>query len=156
MKILFLDIDGVLNRYAFLGAPSTISLLEHELCQRLNKILMFTDARLVISSTWRYLIINGHYDILGFAHMLKTHGVTEAKVIGHTGEDSVNRGRQIRNYMRGNPALFDKYVILDDDDDGMSYHGANYIKIDGREGLQDRHVDKAIALLGSNSDEQKN
>lgn len=151
-KILFLDIDGVLNRYAFLGAPSTINMIEPELAGRLNKILLFTDAKLVISSTWRYLIINGHYDVHGFAHMLKTHGVTEAKVLDHTGEDHVNRGRQIRNWLRANIPGPDKYCILDDDDEGMDYHGDKFIKIDAREGLQDRHVDLAIKLLSTNGE----
>jgi hypothetical protein len=147
-KILFLDIDGVLNRYAYLGAPSTINMIEPELAGRLNKILLFTNADLVISSTWRYLMINGHYSLHGFAHMLKTHGVTAAKVADHTGEDHVNRGRQIRNWLRANLPYPDRFVILDDDDEGMDFHGEKYIRIDSRQGLQDEHVERAIALLG--------
>lgn len=147
-KVIFLDIDGVLNRYAFLGAPSTINSIEPELAGRLNKILLFTGAKLIISSTWRHLILNGHYDIHGFGHMLRTHGITAANVAGTTADDAVNRGRQIRNWLRAN-IPWPNYVILDDDDEGMSYHEHRFIKIDAREGLQDRHVEKAIEILGT-------
>lgn len=149
MKVIFLDIDGVLNRYAFLGAPSTINMIEPELAARLNKLLMFTDAKLVISSTWRCLVLNGHYSLHGFAHMLKTHGVTVASVVATTGgNDGLNRGRQIRAWLREHLSEVEKYVILDDDDEGMDYHGEKYIRISAMEGLQDEHVERALRLLG--------
>lgn len=51
-KIIFLDIDGVLN-----NAKSDISqlfIIEKDLLQILKKIIAATNASLVLSSTWRY------------------------------------------------------------------------------------------------------
>lgn len=51
-KIIFLDIDGVLN-----NAKSDISdlfVIETDLLQILKKIVDSTDASIVLSSTWRY------------------------------------------------------------------------------------------------------
>ena len=51
-KIIFLDIDGVLN-----NAKSDISelfIIEKELLRILKKVIIVTNAVLVLSSTWRY------------------------------------------------------------------------------------------------------
>lgn len=147
MKVLFLDIDGVLNRLGMVY-PSVVSKpIDSDLASRLNRILLLTDARVVISSTWRHLIHNGHYDLYGFAHMLKTHGI-HADVIGITGpSNGEGRGKQIRNWLRENLTIKD-YVVLDDDDTEMSWHGERYIRVNSTTGLTDANVAEAIKILG--------
>lgn len=149
MKIVFLDMDGVLNTYATFESPTTIGMVNPALAVRLNKLLMFTNARLVISSTWRNVIHNGHYSLYGFAHMLQTHGILSANVIGATGEHMDARGDEIREWLRQQSPRPTNYVILDDDSSGMDFFEDKFIKIDSRQGLQDEHVDRAIAMLGS-------
>ena len=41
----------------------------------LNRILAETEARLVISSSWRYLVHSGAMTLEGFSYMLITHGI---------------------------------------------------------------------------------
>lgn len=58
-RILFLDVDGVLNTIASLTSPKSIVMagwpgpLSRPLLVRLGKILQATRARVVLSSTWR-------------------------------------------------------------------------------------------------------
>ena len=55
MRVLFLDIDGVLNRTAYRAASSTglRSWIEPELAANLNAVLSTTGASIVLSSDWR-------------------------------------------------------------------------------------------------------
>lgn len=79
MKILFLDIDGVVNHQEFYerrANDETIKSLPYPLCEfdplvvnRINYILDETNSKLVISSSWRF---NEHlqniFDNVGFKH----------------------------------------------------------------------------------------
>ena len=52
VNIIFLDVDGVLNTaFSILGGPSVI--LDPNAVQNLNKILLVTDTRIVLSTMWR-------------------------------------------------------------------------------------------------------
>ena len=52
MKIIFLDIDGVLNNYNTLGEGAN---WEPDLVKILNRIIKETKAKIVLSSTWRQI-----------------------------------------------------------------------------------------------------
>ena len=55
MPVLFLDVDGVLNRTGFRPMTSVglRSWIEPELAAHLNHVCMATGAALVLSSSWR-------------------------------------------------------------------------------------------------------
>lgn len=72
--ILFLDIDGVLNNGRFNAAAQSTT-LKPSCVKRLNAVLGETNAAIVLSSAWRYLIINGAMKHRGFEMMLRTHGL---------------------------------------------------------------------------------
>lgn len=52
MRVLFLDVDGVLNRLSTIAALGCTG-LEPDCLRLLRRILDATDARVVLSSTWR-------------------------------------------------------------------------------------------------------
>lgn len=74
IQLLYLDIDGVLNRHerhsnGYSGMhPYPVGLLN----QMLEDL---PDVQLVISSAWRYQVISGHMTMKGFECMLLTHGL---------------------------------------------------------------------------------
>lgn len=55
MRVLFLDIDGVLNRTGYRPRESLglRSWIEPELAQRLSALIVATSAEIVLSSDWR-------------------------------------------------------------------------------------------------------
>src|SRR5260370_6892656 len=55
MKIIFLDVDGVLNHSGTEGWKTTKDafVLDDECLKQLSRILISTDAKIVLSSTWR-------------------------------------------------------------------------------------------------------
>lgn len=143
-KLIFLDIDGVLNNYKCLLAGRSI---DHKCVAHLNWLLGESSAKLVISSTWRRLIDNGHMDCRGFAYMLRTHGLAGADVVGWTRQSrsEETRGHEIRDWRREHKHA-GKYVCLDDDDD-ISYLGLTLVQTNGAIGLTRGDAERALELL---------
>lgn len=87
MRLLFIDIDGVLNtHWTFENGYCGI---RPELADRLNTILKeVPDLQIVISSSWRYMILKGAMTLEGFTHLLSVCGISAwGRVHGHTEED---------------------------------------------------------------------
>lgn len=89
MKLLFLDIDGVLNGHKqFANGYTTI---EPHGREHLNIILeKCPEVQLVISSAWRYHVHNGSMTLRGLEEMLLTHGLNvRGRIHGITDPDPV-------------------------------------------------------------------
>lgn len=140
MKILVLDIDGVLNRL------NGKLLFEPECVQHLNQILSVTEAKIVVSSSWRYLLFDTDDEEKamthrGFAFMLRTHGIMGVEIIGHLLSEEwhdaeVTRGQLTRHWLREHRSLnIERYVCLDDTDDGFTSESLPFVQTDGNKGL---------------------
>jgi len=128
MKVLVCDIDGVLNDHTFNVRANSTS-IKSSCVDNLNKILTETDVQIVISSAWRYMILNEAMTLKGFEYLLRTHGVyAENRLIGCTREDrllfgspgsDLERGIEIQNWLEEHPEVT-KYIVIDDLDLGIS------------------------------------
>jgi hypothetical protein len=54
MRVIFLDIDGVLNCKSTQYPRKLLYIIDPSLLVRLKQLLTLTDANVVLSSTWRY------------------------------------------------------------------------------------------------------
>ncbi len=88
MKLLFLDIDGVLNTHEPLDPEVLCGRFHPDKVSLLNWVLRETGAKLVISSAWRYLIHRGEMNLQGFEWLLRSHGVMQGRLHGITRKDS--------------------------------------------------------------------
>jgi hypothetical protein len=141
-KIVFLDIDGVLND----GYPSEPFILP--LCAKhFNRLLQETGAKVVISSSWRIWVHGGHMTERGFQGLLRTHGIA-CQVVGVTPADGKVRGRgkQIAAWLAENGPV-QGYVVLDDSAYDLREHGHPLVQTDGTKGLSEQDVVRAIELL---------
>ena len=146
MKVVFLDIDGVLNCAATFTSNETRMLgryfLDPAMLARLDRIVDATGARIVISSCWR--IGDGGQ---GVARILAAAGLRHADaVVGETSRLGGERGLEIADWMKPRWDV-EAFVILDDDND-MGQLTPHLVKTSWLEGLQDQHVEWAIATLG--------
>jgi hypothetical protein len=158
-KIIFLDIDGVLNGTLWAGHLPRRSLLPPELADRafeerrldpscvarLRKLVTELDASIVISSTWRRRM-----DVPELAKLLFLYGYENPPVIGVTPEvrDStrfVTRGNEVAAWLDANGADGTLYVCLDDDDDYLP--GQPLVRTDLDLGLQDGDVAACRKIL---------
>lgn len=150
MKVLFLDIDGVLNHKLFYDNFDKIKLVHNNYpytefdptsVSLLNKILSETNAKLVISSSWKIekklndilKEVGVKFDIYGITPMLWGDGI-------HT------RGDEIKQYVDENNV--DKYCILDDVDDFYDFQKEYFVKCEAWEsGLNEEVANKVIEIL---------
>lgn len=146
MKIIFLDIDGVLNSEetvkrrirsdkGFIG-------IDPYLVAIFNRIIFAIDAKIVLSSSWRILPDSQQEvrdRVMDFIDMTKHPFQKE------NGEWSV-RGDEIQEWLSRHPEVT-KYAILDDDTDGMRQHGDNYFRTYWEEGLTEEIAKKVVDHL---------
>lgn len=162
MKIVFLDIDGVLNHEEFYriryenkingikGIEYPYSEIDPKCVQNLNSLLDETGANVVISSSWKSSGLEYCKDVLEF------HGFT-GDIIDITpnlrGEGCL-RGNEILKWVKDNEDLigdryynFTEYVILDDDSDMLYWQRNNFLLIDRFVGLTMGNVFRAKKIL---------
>jgi hypothetical protein len=150
-RLIFLDIDGVLNSSEFLAhadksgitvvdaAFDAATHIDAARVDRLNRLVSSTVAQVVLSSSWRLL-----FGMQKTEHSLKRRGFAHS-LSGETprifGSD---RHDEIKAYLaRVRPPL--SFVVLDDDTfagEGLEPH---FVHVP--DGLEDEHVDRARGLL---------
>lgn len=114
MKIIFLDIDGVLGTWESLSKPWYVwQHLNSKSVEALNFITRNTSAKIVISSTWR---LGDEKTFASLIVHLKNEGI-EAKIIGRTPMLNRLRGLEIQKWLDDFDGEVESFVILDDDDD---------------------------------------
>lgn len=173
MRVLFLDIDGVLNAHEFDPAVMC-GQINPDKVARLNRVLTASGASIVLSSAWRYLIHRGEMNLMGFEWLLRSHGVLADRLVGITRPDVMERatyrgepgtwpvcderGQQITDYIRDKIgyARLERYAVVDDGghradgtwtDLGISAHGHPVVITDGKVGMTDADADRLIELL---------
>lgn len=157
MKVIFLDIDGVLNseqfwenrtqsfRYtAALNEGKTkdqvrvIANIDPQAVALLNQLVKQTDAEIVVSSTWRS-DWNIQY-LLRYAGVEKyMYGITPFSKDRH-------RGTEIKEWLDDHPEVTN-YVILDDDNDMLEEQMGNLVQTYWLTGLTIDNVKQAINIL---------
>jgi hypothetical protein len=108
MKVVFLDIDGVLNCKATRNTRKLPYVVDAKLLKRFHRLLERTRAKVVLSSTWRY-------DPAGL-FSAKHWGIP---FIGVT-PDMPNKPRrnEILAWLKTHPGV-SRYVVIDDEDAPM-------------------------------------
>ena len=152
MKVIFLDIDGVLNHeqhYKWLMETDEPTLMQRtypytefnpKSCQLLNEIIKETDAKIVVSSSWR---LDG---LAKLNKLFRFFGLPNA--IDVTPCLNTARGIEIGAWLAAHPEVTN-YVILDDDEDMNAEQMPFFIKTNPYEdGLNNKDKNKAIELLG--------
>jgi len=160
MKIIFLDIDGVLNSFEKLTDPDAtkhnkwnpemlmrcgINLeVFPEFVKRLNKITKATDAKLVMSTSWRIGDLEWWADLVILLHNSGVKGF----ILGRTPNGRYKRrGNEIRAWLKEHKdENIESFIILDDDGD-MGDYMDQLIQTKHDTGLQDEHVKRAIEML---------
>lgn len=148
MKIIFLDIDGVMN--STLSKGPYISDMEIEKIELLsNLIKSLSISTIVITSDRRY----SKYDMKEKIEAFRSYSIDIPITI--TRRESLddpydNRGKQILDYISSIEEDIESIVILDDNDDGISsLFPDQYIHIDSRHGL-DKNVFNRVREIFNN------
>ena len=163
IKVIFLDIDGVLNpkwwerkkpadRFGCAFAPKTISCLA--------KIVKETKAEIVISSSWKLMGLQTLQDmwkerklpgnIIDITpnymsdELLLNAGMSDSDI------DSLDiRGIEIKGWLVLHGADVSNYVIIDDMDDILSEQQSHFVQTDPEFGITNDDVKRVVHLLNT-------
>ena len=158
MKIIFLDIDGVLNhddwyvskKFAQLSTADDVELdVDPRCAQRIIDICSQCNAKIVISSSWR---LNMH----GTIKRLEKGGIPQELIIGSTPVFTFisspnldrSRGGEIEAYL-SQCGDVTNYAIIDDRSDFHPHQHPHLIHINPKCGLTDKDTKIAIQILNS-------
>jgi len=156
MRVVFLDIDGVLNHSAHytslaprLGHTTPVDWIDRTCVARLDALCERTGAAVVVSSSWRiYLRDKG-----GAAPVLAAAGL-RAPVIGETPDHTTETDREtviagrwgeIRAWLDAHPEVTG-YVVLDDCE--VTAPTARFVRTSIAVGLTDEDCERAAMALG--------
>jgi len=132
MKVIFLDIDGVLNVHG--KQRDNYGQLFHKPFEdNLRYIIEKTDAKIVISSTWRFAGLQIMKDMWQKRKLAgEVIGIT-ADCYQLIGEgkfkhyNDVKRGHEIQDWLKDHKEV-KQYVIIDDDNDFLDNQRGNFIR----------------------------
>ena len=156
MKVLFLDIDGVLNNHK-INPESGCCGIDRRPMKQLNRILIRTECCLVISSAWRYMIHNEAMTVTGFFHMLRILGMRgdHNPILDIIEKDDLQdtstgqRAKQIQKFLQRKNTFIDQYCIVDDCDFGFTENKLNFVKTNPKTGLIWVEAKKIIGVLNN-------
>lgn len=152
MKIIFLDVDGVLNSDEYIDKTKKLNIqgieknVDVEKIKLLKKAVDETGAKVVLSSSYRYTM-----DAPYLIELLASYGI----YVDSTPYIQNERGLEIKEYMAQFPDLED-YVIVDDElfpsfDEELLKHFVKISYGNGKnlgEGLLPKDIEEIIKRLG--------
>ncbi len=151
MRIIFCDVDGVLNHKGCIDrAPGGFTGVVEEHIRNLKRIVDETGAKIVLSSDWRLIKDDPEYGE-NYDYLVKRlQSVAGLAISDHTDDISwSSRGDEIRKYLEDHPEITG-YVILDDipftSFDACNL-GDHLILTSERRGLTQKDADEAIRKL---------
>lgn len=166
-KIIFLDIDGVLNPSAYYmmlrnmwkASKGEIKawdkygfLFFNQNCDALKYIIDKTGAKIVICSTWRWagiMHLKDMWKARNLAGQIIDITPTEDKLLASgyvkTGEP-VCRGKEIQYWIDENK-FTGKYAIIDDTKDMLNKQQKNFVSPNPLYGLTMKDAEKVISIL---------
>ncbi len=132
MKVILLDIDGVMNKT---NTPSLgmVGCLDRELVDRFNKLARDTNAKVVLTSVWR--------KHPGWVAVLLAGGFDMDRFIGNTPGDSKTtktRGEEIAEWFelaKNSGVTIERYAIIDDNDDMLEEQKPSFFQTNADHGL---------------------
>jgi histidinol phosphatase-like enzyme len=155
-KIIFLDVDGVLNCGKTWEGPHEdgLSTLDPVLCDRLATIVQETGAIVVLSSTWRLFPGEPLEKLTWWLRMRGIHIHSHTKDLSMQigwGNVEACRGDEIALWLEEHedefPRLEREFVILDDDSDMLPLQRPHHVHTSFKDGLTEAHMLKAIGML---------
>lgn len=139
MKILFLDIDGCVNKRENFNPTSknTMYPLDSYCAFLVGRIQLQTGCEVVLSSSWRH-----------DPDAVDQISEYVVKLLDMTPKLRKYRGDEVQAWLDRHPET-DKYAILDDDMDFYVYQAPNFFKTIFEDGLTDEIAEAVINHLNS-------
>ena len=162
-KILFLDIDGVLNTgrqhlHCLVNNIAEVDIFGYaydpEAIQNLSKIVSATGADIVISSSWKF------YGLAALQEMWRKRGMpgTIIDITPNNDSDEIvlnadfdgmltGKGYEIKEWLSHNGADVSHYVIIDDNDVILPEHKRCFVQTNPHIGITKENAEEVIEIM---------
>src|SRR3981081_3275692 len=140
MKIIFLDLDGVLNCKKTPNPRKLPYIVDPKLLSRFEQLVERTGSKVVLTSTWRY-------DPAGL-FSAKHWGIPFIDVIPDMPKKP--RRDEVLAWLRNHPEA-ERYLVMDDEDDELDE--LPLFQPSARTGLTDEIVERAADYLAGKTDQ---
>jgi hypothetical protein len=145
-RIVFLDIDGVLNSCGSAWRAGNRESFLPSACAALARLLDASDAKIVITSSWREDVA----DRIPFAFQANGLSCYINRIIGHTpmipeAPDATRRADEIDVWLAQHAGQVCSWVILDDDP--AAELAGHFIQVDPDKGLTAQDASTALLWL---------
>ncbi len=149
MRVLFLDIDGVLNNWDSATHPESLRIIDPINVKVLNGLFeKLPDVQVVLSSTWRE-----YFTIPQVNAWLRDAGYTGPDLLDVTPFNLLQRGRfcdrgeEIAEWLARHPEC-KQYAIIDDITDLIAaHHPARYVTTHDATGMTSEHLTKLLEIF---------
>ncbi len=155
MKVIFLDIDGVLVtrnsiKYQYINFPDETNIrFSKKAVKNLNKLIRLTESKIVVSSTWRLFHSLEELQNIFIKQGIKGNVISTTSIEKATVEEDIPRGQKIADWLKQHSKIT-QYVIIDDDvqADCIQFHPHNCVETSYKRGFspEDR-FNEALAIL---------
>lgn len=151
MKIIFLDFDGVISTYEK-GWRFDVEKIE-----LLKEIVDKTDAKIVVTSSWKRGFTEVDNFIKSFYNKPRNKDLKNVTIFDWfansiydiTDNNGSWRGDEIQRWIDKHNEEIENYVILDDDSDFRDNQLFNFVQTDTYEGITSREVKLCIKILNN-------
>jgi len=140
MKVLFLDIDGVLNCRSSFNRQGTREIIEEDMVERINRVIEATGCSVVVSSTWRILM-----PLEELKRVLGGHGFLSEAIIDAT-PHLTRRDDEIATWLESNLGV-SKFAVVDDSIDDLTGVSDQLVRTSFETGVLDEHTEQLIQML---------
>ena len=140
MKLLFLDIDGVLTSNETISRKELLYTFSASCVGALNRILRDNKVKIILTSSWRTV-----FDAEKQNQIFRENGIIQLPG-GQTNDFGYeNRSLEIQDYL--SKRKVENYVILDD----MKINGfeGHFVLVNPSTGLTENDVEKVNRILGN-------
>jgi hypothetical protein len=139
MRVLFLDIDGVLNTDDLIEREKNSMCISGTMLLYLKEIVQKTDAKIVLHSTWK-----NYPEYVEYTRKRLAEHDLEIFDIAHQVKLSPSKAIDIREWLEDRYGI-DNWVVIDDDE----LYVENFIKIDSKTGLTPKAVAEVVEFFNS-------
>lgn len=141
MKVIFLDIDGVLNTH-YDYEKNGFDYLNPELIKILKKIIVETNCEIVLSSTWRLC----SSDFSFVKQILSCENIEITDITPHLNQSP--RSEEIKSWLSYNPHV-QKFAIIDDEKSAGYNFEESFFETDYKKGLTTKIAENIIEHLNN-------
>lgn len=148
IKVLFLDIDGVLNTdrqhwHCQMNGITPVDEFgyefDHKAVVNLATILEETDAEIVISSSWKFL------GLQTLQKMWKDRNLPST-ILDIT-PDGKSKGSEIDEWLMEREAQVIRYAIIDDENDMLTKQQKHFVQTNSQFGITCKDAERVITII---------